>query len=369
VETTNETTNVETPASHLPEMPAILKEEKTNEDVELKTLGWYNKELSAKLPKNIFDAEPTRLKYFFAFFAISLSMFAWVLTTELAWPVKLFAGFVIGVCHTGMAFITHEVLHGAIIKNKTWQEVVGFFGMGPFLISPTFWKFWHNRLHHGKTQLNIIDPDAFPTLGVYKRTPYIQKIFPWTPGSGYLRSYFYFFFWFSHQAFLNQLYMRFGNKLYNSVDHKRVTYQFYGQIAVCAFVLYTIGWNMNLLWLVVVPFAVQNYGVMSYISTNHNLSPLTKKNDPLVNSLTVLNHPFWEFVHLNFGYHVEHHIFPNVPASKNKIVHEELKRSFPDKFKVMPKWEAVKLLYSTPRIYNNRTELIHPETGETHPTI
>ncbi|MDA9793112.1 fatty acid desaturase, partial [Bacteriovoracaceae bacterium] len=187
-------------------------------------------------------------------------------------------------------------------------------------------------------------------------------------GSGYLRSYLYFFFWFGYQAFINQLYLRYSNRLYNSVDHRKVSFQFYTQIIVAIGFIYLAG-AQNFLWLIAIPFLVQNYGVMSYISTNHNLSPLTKKNDPLVNSLTVLNHPFWEKVHLNFGYHVEHHIFPKVPGSKNKIIHEELKKNFPDKFKVMPKAKAIKKLYSTPRIYNNAKELIHPDTMETHTTI
>lgn len=362
---------IPTAKENLPEMPEFLKKSKDPSEggtEELKTLGWYNKYLSEKLPKHVFDREPTRLKYFFGFYLLAQACFFYAITTDIPWFAKLFLGFVMGVCHTGTAFISHEVLHGAIIRNEKLETFIGWFGFGPFLISPTYWRFWHNRLHHGKTQLNIIDPDAFPTLGVYKRTPFIKKIFPWTPGSGYLRSYLYFFFWFSYQAFINQLYLRFGNKLYNSCDHKKVSFQFYTQMAVAIGYIYMAG-TANFLWLIAVPFLVQNYGVMSYISTNHNLSPLTKKNDPLVNSLTVTNHPFWEFVHLNFGYHVEHHIFPKVPASKNKIVHEELKRSFPDKFKVMPKWKAIKMLYKTPRIYNNATELIHPETLETHKTI
>jgi fatty acid desaturase len=109
--------------------------------------------------------------------------------------------------------------------------------------------------------------------------------------------------------------------------------------------------------------------VMSYISTNHNISPLTKINDPLENSLSVTVHPLLEKMHLNFGYHVEHHIFPRMSGAYTKKVHYELKKMFPDNYQVMPKWQALKLLYSTPRLYKNATTLINPKTLERYSTL
>ena len=108
---------------------------------------------------------------------------------------------------------------------------------------------------------------------------------------------------------------------------------------------------------------------MSYISTNHNVSPLTKDNDPLVNSLTVTNHPVLEFLHLNFGYHVEHHLFPTMSPAHSKKVHKALVAKYGDQYKMMSKGAAMKLLYKTPRIYKNSKQLVHPYTGEVHDTI
>ena len=41
----------------------------------------------------------------------------------------------------------------------------------------------------------------------------------------------------------------------------------------------------------------------------------------------------------------------------------------PERYQEMPKWEALKLLYKTSRIYKNKTELVHPKTGEVYQTI
>lgn len=127
--------------------------------------------------------------------------------------------------------------------------------------------------------------------------------------------------------------------------------------------------QFSFFFLVLIPFFVQNYVVMSYISTNHNLSPLTKVNDPLENSLTVTTNPVFDFFHLNFGYHVEHHLFPRMSGRYTKKLHGILKKKYPAEYKFMPKWKAIVLLYKTARIYKGHNHLIHPKTGEVYETL
>ena len=345
-----------------------LKEKEVKQDSDLKTLGEYNRELSKELPKEMFKKEPMRLKYAVLFYTGIVAIVYSFLTFELPVYAKLPLSILMGILIGGTTFLGHEVLHGAVVKNKKLQNFVGFFAFAPFLISPTYWRFWHNNLHHGNTQLLYKDPDAFPTKMIWKRSKFMKWAFPLSPGSGYLRSYFYFFYWFSFQAVLNQIYMRFGNKMWDKMDHKKVTMEFTAQLVLFVAYINFIG-PTNWLWLLVIPFMVQNYTVMSYISTNHNISPYTKKNDPLVNSLSVTNNPILEFLNLNFGYHTEHHLFPSMPMSQAKKVSAKLKEKYPDRYKIMPKAKALKLLYSTPRIYKNRDVLVHPETGKEYATL
>ncbi len=337
-------------------------------DDDLKTLGEYVKEVSKELPRETFKAEPTRLKYLLLFVGGGALVVWAVMTIEMPWFAKLPLSLLLGMFLGGNTFLGHEILHGSIVKNKTLQNILGVFTFSNFLIGPTYWKFWHNKLHHGNTQLLYKDPDAFPTKMIWKNSKFMQFVFPLSPGSGTIRSYFYFFYWFSFQAFLNQIYMRFGNKMWANMDHTRVSLEFALSILISGTYVWFVGVE-NFLWLVAIPFFVMNYTVMSYISTNHNISPYTKKNDPLVNSLTVTNHPILEFLNLNFGYHTEHHLFPNMPASKGKILSKKLKEMYPDRYKTMPKSQALKLLYSTPRIYKNRDILVNPKTGQEYATL
>lgn len=335
---------------------------------EFKSITEYRREIMPHLSKDIFKQNPARLLGF-AFCGLgAVSGYLMICVLNPAWYFKMILGLFIGFCTGIMGFLTHELLHGAITRNQKIQNFLGFFGLLPYLISPTYWKYVHNRLHHGETQKTIRDPDAFPILKIYKNSAFVKAIYPFTPGSGYKRSYFYFFFWLSFHEFVAQIYHRFRNGIFKEMNHKRVTLELSLQLFILALALIYSG-PSNWIWVFIIPIAVQNYMLMSYISTNHNLSPLTSENDPLANSLTVTNHPFFEFISLNFGYHVEHHLFPTISSKHAKKIHYQLIKKFPDRYKHMPKWQAIRKLYTTSRIYKNSVTLINPETLKEYSTL
>lgn len=334
----------------------------------LRPQSFYAQTLYKKLPAKLFEPVPYRMLWMVGYVAVALVCAFTIKSGDFPWYVNALLGVLMGTCYGALGFFAHELLHGSIIKNRKIQDFFGFFCFMSFFISPTFWRYWHNQLHHGKTQAIISDPDAFPTLKIFKHSKFMQAMFPFTPGSGHKRSYTYLFFWFSFHVFVAQTYLRFRNSLYDRLNHRRVTIELAAQIIIWGAFLMYLG-PQNLIWTFVIPFMCQNYFAMSYIATNHNLSPLTKINDPLVNSLTVTNHPVLEFLHLNFGYHVEHHIFPTLSGVHAKKVHALLKAEFPETFQVMPKSKAMMQLYKTARIYKNSKTLIHPVTLKTFPTI
>lgn len=363
-----QTVHVDPSVSVPVDVPEIISSKIESNSSSLKSIGFYRRELMPLLGPEVFLTNPKRLFWFASTSIVSLAAFCAIVFLDLPWFAKLPLGILIGLANGVLGFATHELLHGSIVKNERVQNVLGFFGLLPFLISPTYWRFVHNRLHHGKTQQTIRDPDAFPTLRIYRNSKFVQAIFPFTPGSGHKRSVLYFFFWLSFHEFVAQIYHRFRNGIFAGMNHRRVSLELGAQVLIMVALLAIAG-PANWLWVMVLPIAAQNYLLVSYIATNHNLSPLTSENDPLVNSLTVTNHPIIEFLTLNFGYHVEHHLFPTVNPVHAKKIHKALLAKFPQEYKIMPKWKAMKALYSTPRIYKNSNSLIHPETLRTFDTI
>lgn len=335
---------------------------------EVRDIAFYRKVLMPLIPKNHFDRNPVRAWIAIGLLLTNISLIATSVLFLESLLAKVGVGILLGFFNAFLAFISHELLHGSVIMGRNRQDFLALFTFLPFLMSPTFWRFWHNKLHHGNTQDVLHDPDCFPNNFIYKRSSFMQKAFKFTPGSKTIISYAYFFFWFSFQTIWNQISVRFKTNMWKQLDQKRVSFEFGFQVLMAAIFLALIGIE-NWLPLAVLPFLIQNYTLMSYISTNHNLSPLTKENDPLMNSLSVSNHPWLEKLHFNFGYHVEHHIFPTMSGAYTKNVHELLKSKYPDTYQCMPKWVAMKKLYSTARIYKNAKTLMHPKTGETYPTL
>ena len=236
---------------------------------EFKTIGQYAREIRSELPKDILKPNPLRLGYMFSYYIIIAACFYAMATFDIAWYFKIALGLVIGQSFGAAAFLAHEILHGSVVRNKKLQHTLGFLGFTPFLISPTFWCYWHNRLHHGHTQKLIKDPDTFPTLRVFKQSKYMQNMYKFTPGSGYLRSYLYFFFWFTFHNIVNQVYLRFRNRIFDNLNHSLSSLEFVLQTSIMAFYIYFSGENWVYTWFI--PFLVMNYLLMSYISTNHNV--------------------------------------------------------------------------------------------------
>lgn len=358
--------------SHIEPPTAEIQSKSNLTNDNLKTIGEYARVLRAQLPAKYFEPRWQRLLWILGYGGTAAICVYAIVFLELGWPFKVMAALILGNCYGAFGFIAHELLHGSVIKNQKVAEFISFPLLIPMFISPTYWKFWHNRLHHGKTQQLITDPDAYPTTRVFKHSKFMQFMYPFTPGSGHLRSYLYFFIWFSTHSFVSQLYMRYRNNLYDQANHRRISVEFYLQLAIwAAFLTWVSFWAgpSQILYVWIIPFFAQNYYVMSYIATNHNLNPLTKVNDPLANSLTVTNHPVLEALHFNFGYHVEHHIFPTMSSAYTKHVHRILKKDFAGTYLQMTKWEAIRRLYATARIYKNSSTLINPETGKTYPTL
>lgn len=321
-----------------------------------------------QLPKHIFKPYRLRLIPIVTVWLMGVLCVFLICTQNYPWYLNLGISLLIGYFWSAGGLFAHELLHGSVIRSRSWQTFIGFFCLLPYLISPTFWRYWHNNLHHSHTQKIILDPDAYPTLKIFKQSRFAQWMYPVSPGSGYKRSYLYLFFWFSFNAQVIQHYLRYRNKTFAKINHKQVNLELGLAIAIHIAAITLVG-PANWAWVILIPFLVMNYLPFSYISTNHNLSPLTKKNDPLTNSLTVTNHPILEFFHINFGYHVEHHMFPTVSGTHLKKVHSILKEEHADTYQVMPKWKALQELYRTPRIYKNSKTLVHPESLATFPTL
>jgi fatty acid desaturase len=123
------------------------------------------------------------------------------------------------------------------------------------------------------------------------------------------------------------------------------------------------------LFVFVLPLLVANAIVMSFILTNHSLSPRVEINDPLVSGLSVTAPRWIEWLTLRFGYHVEHHLFPAMSSRHASAVRDLLRKQWPDRYQSIPLHTALRELHRTARVYKDAMTLVDPRTGREYPTL
>jgi fatty acid desaturase len=248
--------------------------------------------------------------------------------------------------------------------------VVGWICFLPFTLSPRLWVAWHNKTHHGHTMSPVPgeDPDAYPLLSTYRTVPLTRVADHFSFGANRPLGVVTLALGFTGQ--LMQMLLRWsrGPGGMARAERRWAMLETLAGVAVWATVAWLLG-PARFLFAFVIPLMIGNAIVIGYILTNHSLSPLTEVNDPLLNSLTVTVPRWVATLHLNFGLHVEHHLFPSMSSAYAPLVRAELQRRWPDRYQSLPLMTALRLLARTPRVYGTYTQLHDPLTGAEATTI
>lgn len=338
-----------------------------SDKLDLMSVQDYASVLKKELPSYVFQPVPSRLLILFlhsliVFISIYFSVTGDILIIQIL--LSVLAGHSLGI----MGLIGHEVLHGSVIRNRKWQLIIGGYCTIQFGLHPKVWKAWHNSEHHKHTQDPIYDPDCFGHIMIYRNSKVLRFIENYLPGSGYIRSVFFLFFWYSFHSAVVIFY--YSNTFLDSKMRRKGKVFLVLSMATWIFTVIYFGGLSGFIFAFLIPLSISNFLIMSYIATNHFLSPLTpSKNDPLINSLTVRSVKWIEKLHLNNCYHVEHHVLPGINPKYAPIVNKALKRLWPDRFKEMSHLKALQQLYKTPRFYSKWDTLQNPSTGERFQTV
>jgi fatty acid desaturase len=331
---------------------------------EARSVQHYAREVRPHLPASIFEPAAGRLLWLPVHLTVIVAITVYVVLGAPPWYVALGAAVVAGHSWGCLGFLAHEALHHGLTRSRTIERLVGYCGFGLFGLSPTLWTAWHNQAHHGNTGKPVVDPDGFGTLGFWRANRVVRELERFAPGSGHKRSAAFLLFWFSLHSFLVLVFHSQRNGYYDRISRNVVYAETAAMIAFWATVLAFVGpWSF--LFVYVVPLVVANAMVMSYIATNHFLNALTTVNDPLANTLSVTGPRWLERLHLQFGYHVEHHMFPTLSGRHAPAVRDVLVRLYGDRYLSMPHGRALRLLYTRPKIHDGHDRLIDPRTMAT----
>jgi len=281
------------------------------------------------------------------------------------WPL---VSIIIGCSLAGITFLGHETLHGGVVRGRWAIRIVGWFGFLPFTVSPQLWMAWHNRVHHNHCGKTGVDPDMYPTLEEYQSQPASRFMADhFGIGRRRLMSLLSLMFGFTGQS-TQMLFNARKRGMLTPRLHRRAIAETLLGVAFWATVAVVVGF-VPFIFIYLLPLVVANTIVMMFIMTNHNLSPLTDINDPLVNSLSVTLPRPLEWLTLTFGYHAEHHLFPTASTRHGRTIRDAIMARFPERYQSMSLGRALVTLYRTARVYRDHVTLIDPPSGNTWPTL
>lgn len=349
-------------------MSAAIGASATRSQFERSSVQEYAREVRRHLPADVFRPVPVRAAWLPLHLTMIAGLNAYVVAAAPPWYVSVCLAVLAGHSWVCLAFLAHETLHHAVVRSRPLERLIGYCGLGIFCLSPTLWTAWHNQAHHGGAGDPDVDPDGFGTLRTWRTSAADRAVERLSPGSGLARSALFAFITFSAHSLVVLLSLSHRGGYYRRISRLVVYAETAGMAGFWLAVMLLAGaWNF--LFIYVIPVIVANAVAIAYIATNHFLNSLTAVNDPLVNSLSVRNPSWLEHLHLHFGYHVEHHVFPGVSGRHAPLIRDVLVSLYGERYLSLPHSQALQLLYTRPKLHATYDTLIDPRTMAVYRTL
>lgn len=326
----------------------------------------YIRVIRSELPKEAFSPAPAKLFRMSGYLALVVSGYlALRFTDSLAWRALL--SLFIGHTFACLAFLTHELAHGVIVRPRLPRYVLEYFFWGLLLIPATVWRRVHNHTHHAHASTPQ-DPDrAFLRSEESRLTRWYTRIFypnhrgpRWNPLVAFhlipyvARNVIAAFFPpDTRLPFVPAV------PHYSARQRLAVITEILGICALQAGVFALVGGDWTVyLWASPIAYLFTSAVTMAYIFTNHFLNPLSEASDPVLGTTSVIVPRVLDGLHEHFSLHTEHHLFPTMNSDYYPLVATALEKHFPERY------NRIGLVAAWKRLWHGEEFLPHTPTKE-----
>jgi fatty acid desaturase len=186
----------------------------------------------------------------------------------------------------------HEGMHGVLFAGRAWNQVASVLLGAAFLMSFTAYRVMH--LRHHRYLGDPRDPDDYHNYSRSRLTVWLLHFVRLTLGP------------LLYLALIPLLALRYGS----AEQRKLIAAEYTGLFAIYSVLLRTFpARELLVVWFVPLLLMGALTAVRGF--TQHGI---TEAADPYLASRTMLPHPAIAFLLLNENYHLEHHLFPEVPS-------------------------------------------------------
>ncbi|MEQ1593453.1 MAG: fatty acid desaturase [Thiobacillaceae bacterium] len=244
--------------------------------------------------------------------------------------------------------------HNAIIRHRYGRALLEFLLWGLNGVPVILWQRLHNQTHHAETNTMKDTDRLFVEKERSTSTTFYARLFlPSRSTLKYNPLVLFHFVTYIVRHSVSAL-MPGAAKLPIVTSKPKYSARQYSQLlAGIGFIglLQTGIWFIvgqdwgRYVWASPIALLVTSSVVMTYIFTNHHLNPLCEFSDPLVGSTSVIVPNWMDWLHDNFSYHTEHHVFPGMNPKFFPEVSRLLHEHFPDRYNRIPLREAWKRIW------------------------
>lgn len=293
----------------------------------------------AKLKRDVTDAKILDRAYVYSVLLIPFSIMGMIASAYLIYLAKsplaiIFFCIIFVLFSVQIAGLVHDSGHRAVFKSTLANDILGYFSC--FLIVYTFskWKVSHNK-HHANPNEEGKDPDidrpliAFSEGQAKSKKGILRKLVK-------IQAYLYY-----PVGSLTVLYAQISGFYYFAKDVKkiRVFESIFFLIGIFIWLVLPIlifsPLKVFLIYVTVYPlFGLYLFNIFA---PNHKGMPQVKKGDKLsfleqqvMTARNVRGGFFTDFLLVGLNYQIEHHLFPNCPRNKLKLITPFVKKTCRD---------------------------------------
>jgi fatty acid desaturase len=318
------------------------------------SMSYYANVIRPYLPKDAFRPHPEHLLRILLHVVVVLGCYLVLRAFTTLWlllPISL----ILGHSMACLLFLAHDVSHNAVVRNRFLRKTLEMTLWGVNMIPPSLWRRVHNQTHHVETN-TVGDPDRVfrKSEGTISAILYNRIFLPnrKTP----LRHPFVLFHFTTYIARHVLTFLMPGNHklpivtakpLYSFSEKRAILFEMVIIVLIQCFIWFSMKQDWQRYFLAVpIPLLMASAVAMSYIFTNHFLNPLCEYTDPLLGSTSVIVPKWIDWLHDNFSYHTEHHVFPGMNPRYFPKVSVLLAEHFPDRYQRIPFREAWRRLWA-----------------------